>query len=212
VTTHVLFVTDMSGSMHDLAEDVRGGFNTYLADLRKDVEANGTDYRMSVTVFDTRFMPLCVAAELADVPDFTQANYAPTGMTALLDAVGRTVGEFDTATTLGDDDRVLLVIQTDGGENSSREWTWEKIRTLLDERERTGKWSIVYLGQGVTAWEQGSRFGASTQVVGVAGTSKGTASSYSGLSMATVVYAETGVARDVGAAVAAATVGLGEDD
>jgi hypothetical protein len=200
-TTHVLFVTDMSGSMGDRATDVRGGFNAYVDNLRLAKADKGGRCRLTLNLFDTEFIPLCTDVRLAAVPELTERNYRPRGMTALLDAVGRTVVEFD-ATTLGADDRVLLVIQTDGAENSSRKFTWDRIRELLAEREATGQWSIVYLGQGVDAWTQGHQFGASTQVVGVAATAVGTQSSYSGLAAATTDYAETGRPRDVGATVA----------
>lgn len=201
--THVLFVTDMSGSMANLADDVRGGFNTYVADLVAAKERGEGRYRLSVTLFDTEFIPYCTNARLADVPAMDSKNYRPRGGTALLDAVGITVTRFESAVTLADDDRVLLVIQTDGQENASSEYTWDSVRALLEEREKTGKWSIVYLGQGIAAWAQGNRFGASTQTVNTAASGRGTRSSYSGLSAATVDYAAGADARDVSKTVAA---------
>jgi hypothetical protein len=210
-TTHVLFVTDMSGSMSQLANDVRGGFNTYLSDLRKAKAEHGTRYRLTVTLFEAEFISLCVGAKLADTPDLTTVNYAPRGGTALLDAVGKTVLEFESKVTLADADRALLVIQTDGEENSSREFKWESIRDLLEAREKTGKWTIVYLGQGVNAWSQGQRFGASTQTVDAGYSSSGTRSSYSGLAGATRSLAETGDGKGLGAMVAA-TPGITDDE
>jgi uncharacterized protein YegL len=207
--THVLFVTDMSGSMAGLAADVRGGFNSYVEELKRQKAANGTRYRLSVTVFDTFMLPLCVNAKLSEVPALTSDNYTPRGMTALLDAVGKTVAGFDAA--LGEEDRVLLVIQTDGAENSSREWTWKAIQDLLAEKEATGRWSIVYLGQGRDAWAQGHRFGDSTQTVNTGHSRGATRSTYTGLAAATVDYAAGGAARDVGVAVAA-TPGIDDDN
>jgi len=193
-TTYVLVVTDMSGSMAGLETEIRSGFNNYIADLRKDKEANGTRYRVSLTVFDTKFEPLCTAARLSEVPVLTEENYAPRGMTALLDAVGKTVVEFgEKVKDLTPEDRVLLVIQTDGAENSSQEFDWETIKALLEAKEKTGQWAIVYLGQGVNAWGQGQRFGQGVQIVNSSNTKGSTSAHYSGLTMSTRDYANAKV-------------------
>jgi uncharacterized protein YegL len=182
--THVLLIVDMSGSMAGLAEDVRGGFNTYIADLAKD---DGR-YRITATVFDTAFDPLCVASKLRDVPKLTNVNYAPRGMTALLDAVGKTVTDFEATTTLAEDERVLVVVQTDGHENSSREFRRDQIAELIKTREATGRWTFIYLGAGVDAWGQGEALGFVNNV-NTANSAAGTRNSYSGVTSASVAYA-----------------------
>lgn len=176
-TTHVLMVTDMSGSMGPLVEDVRGGFNSYVAELRKDDAAK---YRLTVTLFDTEFIPLCVSAKLKDVPELTRDNYRARGMTALIDAVGKTVAEFDAKTpTLADGDRVLVVVQTDGQENASREFRTEQVAELIKAREATGKWSFVFLGAGPDAWAQASGMGfAAAQTVQTQHSSAGYSGTY----------------------------------
>jgi hypothetical protein len=181
--THVLLVVDMSGSMAGLEEDVRGGFNTYLDDLAKD----GGRYRITATVFDTRFIPLCVAAKLKDAPRLDSVNYAPAGMTALLDAVGKTVTEFEASTTLAEGERVLVVVQTDGHENSSREYRSDQIAEMIRTREATGTWAFIYLGAGVDAWGQGQALGFVNNI-NTANSAAGTRSSYSGITAASGAY------------------------
>lgn len=207
-TTHVLMITDMSGSMGALAQDVRGGFNTYVTDLAKEPG----DYRLTACLFDTEFISLCTDARLADVPRLTDANYAPRGMTALLDAVGKTVREFQSRATLVEGDRVLVVIQTDGEENSSREYDWVAIQTLIKDREATGRWSFVYLGAGADTWAQASRMGvASANYVNTVKTSHGTASTYSGLTVGTVAFAAGASGADVSRTVRATPGATGDD-
>jgi uncharacterized protein YegL len=186
-TTHVLMVVDMSGSMQPLAADVRGGFNTYIADLRKDEDRR---YRVTATLFDTQFDSLCVATKLKDVPNLTGINYRPRGMTALIDAVGKTIAEFDARVpALGDEDRVLVVVQTDGHENASQEFTRERIAATIKEREGAGKWSFVFIGAGPDTWAQAAGMGfAAASTVSVAATSAGTSATYSGLASATRSY------------------------
>ena len=187
--TYVLAVTDRSGSMYSLVDDVRGGFNTHLADLKKASAEKGLEFRMSVTIFDTEFTKLAVAAKLEDVPELTTKNYFARGGTALLDAVGRTVTDFEATVKLRKKDKVILFIQTDGAENSSREFSWEGIKNMLEEKEKTGQWSINYVGQGVDSWDQADRFGSGTHAIYAAASAGDTQSSYRGRTMSTIAYA-----------------------
>jgi hypothetical protein len=203
--THVLLIVDMSGSMGPLARDVRGGFTTYVDELRADTDR---DYRLSVTLFDTAFIPLCTAASLRDVPELTEANYRPRGMTALLDAVGKTIAEFESATKLADDDRVLVVVQTDGHENSSREFRADQIANLIREREATGRWSFVFLGAGPDTWRQADAMGfRGASTVAMDSSAAATRGSYSGLATATRSYSRGGSADESAATRATAAGG-----
>jgi uncharacterized protein YegL len=203
-TTHVLMLADMSGSMAGLAEDVRGGFNTYVADL---AEQPG-DYRLTVTLFDTEFIPLCTDAALTNVPKLTGTNYSPRGATALLDALGKTVGEFETRVELADGDRVMVVVQTDGLENSSREWRFEAVQKLIKEREASGRWSFIYLGAGADTWSQAERMGfGANNYVNTSATGQGTASTYAGLVTATRAYS-SGASGAEASGIIAATPGV----
>lgn len=186
-TTHVLMCVDMSGSMATLAADVRGGFNTYVADLGRD----SATYSITATLFDTELIRLTQAAAPADVPKLDRTNYAPRGMTALLDAVGHTISDFDAAhPSLPGGDRVLLVIQTDGQENSSREFNFESIKRLITEREASGRWTVVYLGAGADTWNQAARMGVGrSNYVNTDASGVGTRSSYSGLTRGTTAFA-----------------------
>lgn len=177
-TTHVLVATDRSGSMGHLADDVRGGYNTYVQSLQDDDEGR---YRITSVTFSDDYESLCVAAKPKDVPRLDAGNYSPGGMTALLDAIGKVIVDFERETPkLGDDDRVLLVVQTDGQENSSREYTQGVIAQMIKDREATGKWSSVFMGAGVDTWKQGAGMGFGRSV-SYANSAKGTSEAYSGL-------------------------------
>jgi hypothetical protein len=190
-TTHVLMIVDKSGSMQHLATDVRGGFNAYIADLRKDEDRR---YRVTATLFHTQFEPLCTAAKLKDVPALDEVTYRPGGGTALLDAVALTVAGFEARVPeLADDDRVLVVVQTDGEENSSKEHRGEAgrefIADLIKTRETGGKWSFVFVGAGPDTWTQAAGMGfAAASTVSVAATSAGTHDTYTGLAKGTRAY------------------------
>lgn len=197
--THTLMVVDMSGSMANLAEDVRGGFNTYLDQLAQRTEHR---YRVTTTVFDTEFVSLCVAAKLKDAPRLDRQNYMPRGGTALLDAVGKTITEFEACTTLGEEERVVLVVQTDGHENSSSEFTSSVVSRMIDLREATGKWFCVYLGAGPAAWGQGQTMGFRSNYSSAA-TPGGMQSRYKGAQSMTVAVAQGATHAEADIAVAA---------
>ncbi|WBB94236.1 vWA domain-containing protein [Verrucosispora sp. WMMC514] len=203
--TFVLLITDESGSMYGLADDVRGGFNAYVEGLRADTER---DYRLTVALFNHTYRLLCNAASLTDVPALDRVNYRPGGNTALLDAVGKTVADFEQATVLADDARVLVVVQTDGAENASREYTRDGIAALIREREATARWSFVFLGAGPDTWRQarGMGFDAATTVA-MASTGDATQSSYAGLATATRSYSRGGSGADTAATIATSTGG-----
>lgn len=185
-TTHVLFVTDKSGSMDLLAADVRGGFNSYVDTLRQD----GNAYRLSVTLFDTEHTELCADAPIGEVPQMDARNYVPFGSTALLDAVGNTITRFRAAhPSLPEGDRALLVIQTDGQENSSREYSYEGVSALIQAWE-AGGWTVLYFGAGAEAWDEGARLGVSAHsILRTSRTGKSTSSGYAGLASASMAYA-----------------------
>lgn len=200
--THVLLATDSSGSMAPLANDVRGGFNTYIQGLRDTADGR---YRITARLFDTTVTELCTAAKPRAVPELDAQNYVPGGGTALLDAVGELIVGFERATTLGEGERVLLVVQTDGEENSSREYKLDTIRHMITEREAGGRWACLFLGAGRNAWRQADGMGfRDGQTIRVGDDSQGTARSYSGLRGATRSYAAGASAKDVSGIVAAA--------
>lgn len=200
-TTHVLMIVDMSGSMQGLANDVRGGFNGYVTTLKADAEMT---YRLTVTLFDTEFIPLAVDAALADVPELTRENYYPRGMTALNDAIGKTLAEFDAKHgKVKKTERVLVVIQTDGQENSSREFTTDAVKALIAEKDKSDRWAFIFLGAGPEAFESGHAYGLGASTIATNQTGAGTRSTYSGLGAASVAYS--------GGASAAATFSVLED-
>ena len=91
-------------------------------------------------------------------------NYLPRGNTPLYDAIGHIIGRVEEEDT-GKDDKVVIVVQTDGLENASRTHNQHSIRELRDQKEADG-WEFVFLGTGPQAWAAGSALGfRSSQVV-----------------------------------------------
>jgi hypothetical protein len=147
-------ILDKSGSMASKTNDVIEGFNAYIAGLGKEDQVN---YLFSLTLFDTQLAYRHVAARLPEVKRLDSKSYRPGGNTALNDAIGITVRKVEADQPKVD--KVVTVIMTDGEENSSREWTHDAVRGLIEQKENEGRWTFVFLGAGLDAWHQGRSYG-----------------------------------------------------
>lgn len=75
------------GSMDAIKNDAIGGFNSFLAEQKKiDRKANVT-----FVLFDDRYQLVHDGKDINEVEKLDDNTYQPSGTTALLDAVGRTV-------------------------------------------------------------------------------------------------------------------------
>jgi hypothetical protein len=141
--THIAVLLDRSGSMQAIKADTEGGFDAFMAEQRK------SPGRCDVTLaqFDTEYEEVYVCKPLASVPPLT---LTPRGATALLDGIGRlinTTGERLAA--MAEADRpgaVIMVIMTDGLENSSREFDLGSVKKMITDQTGTYDWTFVYLG------------------------------------------------------------------
>jgi len=141
---HVAFVLDQSGSMAHLAEAVVAGFDEFVQELRAD----DGETLFSLTTFDTRFEHVHVAVPLRDIPSLADTGYRPGGMTALFDAVAHTVLATDRrlAESGRADEKVMVVVMTDGLENSSTDYTTRTLADLIETYDARPNWTFVYLG------------------------------------------------------------------
>jgi uncharacterized protein YegL len=147
-------ILDKSGSMAGKLKDVIEGFNAYVTGLGKEKKV---DYLFSLTLFDTQVAHRDVAIPLAKVKKLDVKSYQPGGNTALNDAIGITVRKIDADQPKVD--KVVTVVMTDGEENSSREWTLDAVKGLIEQKEKEGAWTFVFLGAGLDAWHQGRSYG-----------------------------------------------------
>lgn len=150
---HLVAILDRSGSMANLTEEMRNGFNTLKA---KQLQEEGNTYLTLVT-FDNKYERLYTGVNIKLVPDLTADDYFARGSTALLDAVGETIEEVGRLKNLPK--KVLVVIATDGYENASTRYSKEYIKGLISDREnrKDNPWSFIFMGAGVDAF--GDQFG-----------------------------------------------------
>ena len=154
--THLYFLLDRSGSMHSIRKETIGGYNAFMDEQR---EQEG-DCRVTLAQFDNEYEVVYSGLPIADVPGLV---LEPRGATALLDAIGRLVGDAGARlAALPEDQRpgtVIVGIMTDGHENASCEWTHPAIKALVEHQTKTYSWEFLYMGADQDAVEVGTGLG-----------------------------------------------------
>lgn len=154
----VAIVLDRSGSMNPFRDDVIGGFNA----LVEEQKALPGEARLLLAQFDSEFEILFDAVPIADVPLLTRATFVPRSGTALLDALGRTIDDLaariDALPEAARPHRVLVVVFTDGEENSSRRYTAAVVKERIDICRQCG-WEFLFVGSAAAAVDESIGWG-----------------------------------------------------
>ena len=180
----IIMLIDRSGSMNNKKEEVDGGFIGFVDEQK----ASNPKAKLTLTQFDTEIEELYKSAVLSKV----EYKCHPRGMTALIDALGRTITDAHTRFKKRKKyPNVILVVITDGFENASREFTKKAVKTLLTQMKEEFNWDDLFIGAQFNnfsdaedigyditttanatnlrgAFHQTSTYTSDTQVVGVA--------------------------------------------
>lgn len=164
---HITFVIDKSGSMYSKVADVIGGFNSFIQE-QKDVKEGETE--VSIYTFNDKVQKTVVNTNIDDISLLTEETYIPGGNTALNDALGTAINETGAyLASLNEEDRpskVIIVVMTDGAENSSKEFTRDKVKEMIKHQEEKYSWTFVYIGNDMTDDRQAQSYGISNSAYG----------------------------------------------
>lgn len=162
--TQMVFILDMSGSMHRLTNDTIGGFNTMIEQQKKEPG----EARVTTVLFDNRYILLHDGLDINEVPKMTTDDYAPLGMTAMLDAVGKTINSVgQQLAELPEEERpekVMVTIVTDGAENASQEYTWENVKKMITHQREKYSWIFTFLGANIDTMEVSGNLGIDSRL------------------------------------------------
>lgn len=157
--TELVFILDHSGSMSGLEKDTIGGFNSMLEKQRREPG----EAVVSTILFDNRIEVIHDRVPLADVPDLTDRDYFVRGCTALLDAVGGAIHHIGNvhryARKKDVPEKTLFIITTDGMENASRYYTYDKVSHMIRRQKKRYGWEFLFLGANIDAAAEAERFG-----------------------------------------------------
>ena len=157
--TELVFILDRSGSMSGLERDTIGGFNAMIAQQKRE---DGECF-VSTVLFDSESEVLHDRIKLADVPAMTDRDYTVRGCTALLDAIGgaiRHIGNIHKYARPEDvPAKTMFVITTDGMENASRRYNYDKVRQMIQRQKEKYGWEFLFLGANMDAVTEAGKMG-----------------------------------------------------
>lgn len=149
--TEIIVVLDRSGSMESIRKGTIEGFNTFLKEQKN---AAGEAF-MTLVQFDDQYQIDYKGVNVKHLEGLNTNNYVPRGSTALHDAIGKTINEYN---SLGRN--VVFVIITDGLENASKEFNRHSVKAMIEQRTNQG-WKFVYMGANQDAVLVGESMGVS---------------------------------------------------
>ncbi|NLJ96401.1 MAG: VWA domain-containing protein [Clostridiales bacterium] len=155
--TEIIFLLDRSGSMSGLEFDTIGGFNSFI---KKQCSLGKT--HLTTVLFDNKYEILHNGVDASTVI-LTEKEYFTRGSTALLDAIGKAIidvgyriSHLDEANQPG---KVIFVITTDGLENSSTEFTYDKVHQLINRQEELYGWDFIFMGANIDVAKESQKLG-----------------------------------------------------
>lgn len=181
--TELVFIIDRSGSMTGKEDDTINGFN---ATLRQQQTVEGKAY-VTTVLFDDQYELLHNRVDIQKVSSMTNKDYTPRGMTALLDAIGKTIHNTREAQrNAKEEDRAekaIFFIITDGHENASQHYTVEMIQERIRHQREKHGWEFIFFGAGMDAIAEAAKLGiGADRACKYRADSEGTSSVYTSIS------------------------------
>ena len=145
--TEITMIMDASGSMGgDRQLSALNGYNEFIQEQKK-VPGECT---VSLVFFNSDTYTSYLSKDIREIGDLTTREYVCDGMTALNDAIGKTINQLGTKLeALDENDRpgkVIICTITDGEENSSKEFTLAKVKEMMDHQTEKYGWQFVLMG------------------------------------------------------------------
>ena len=157
--TELVFILDRSGSMAGLEGDTIGGFNAMMEKQKREPG----ETLVSTVLFDQDTQVIHDRVPLEELGPLTEEEYYVRGSTALLDAVGgaiRHIGNVHKYAREEDvPEKTLFIITTDGMENASRHYDYDRVKAMIRRQQERYGWEFLFLGANIDAAREAGRFG-----------------------------------------------------
>lgn len=157
--TELVFILDRSGSMAGLEGDTIGGFNAMMEKQKREPG----ETLVSTVLFDQDTQVIHDRVPLEKLGPLTEEEYDVRGSTALLDAVGgaiRHIGNVHKYAREEDvPEKTLFIITTDGMENASRHYDYDRVKDMIRRQQERYGWEFLFLGANIDAAQEAGRFG-----------------------------------------------------
>ena len=188
----IVVILDRSGSMQTIVDDAIGGFNQFIEEQKK-VEGEAT---VTLIQFDDRYETVFDNIPLNEVPKLNRETFVPRGMTALNDAIGRTISTVSARHTCPEcrkNTKTIYAILTDGGENCSREYATDRVNSMISHARDEHGCEFIFLAANQDAFATGSLYGFKTaDTFNFTADAEGTQVAYRNMSVRTTSYRTNG--------------------
>lgn len=155
--TELVIIIDKSGSMQPLTEDVIGGFNSLVEEQKKEGETIVT-----TIFFNDSIKFIHERTDIKEVKPLDKRTYCASGCTALLDAIGDGIAFIKSkhASTREENlpKNTIFSIMTDGLENASREYSYKKIKGMIEFQKKCG-WDFIFQAANIDTEYEANRLG-----------------------------------------------------
>lgn len=156
----ITIIMDRSGSMISCAQEAENGLNRLI----EEQKAQPGDCNFTFIQFDDQYEVVCDGIPIKDAP---KIELMPRGMTALNDAVGKTINTIGARlSAMPEDERpglVMVVIVTDGHENASHEFNTAAVKALITQQQDKYNWQFTFLGANQDAFDTAANYNISVQ-------------------------------------------------
>ena len=155
--TELVIIIDKSGSMHGLEKDVVGGFNALIEEQRKEGET-----KVTTIFFNDKVNIVHEGVNVKEIKPLNGRNYQPSGCTALLDAIGDAISLIKAKHSKLKEDELpehtIFSIMTDGLENASREYSYKRIKDMIELQKKCG-WDFIFQAANIDTEYEADRLG-----------------------------------------------------
>lgn len=167
---HIVCIIDNSGSMSSASRDVIKSFNTFTSDQT----AERGEALLTLVTFNSYNKIVHDRVDFKDVGELTRSDYSCGGMTAMYDAIGETLNRIK-------DDKVYVIIQTDGRENDSNDFNSRQVTDMINAKKSLG-WEFLFMGADIDVRAAADKIGLANDAVEFNKNSKGIEVAYSTMS------------------------------
>lgn len=152
-TSYIYYLLDKSGSMSSRKSQVLSGMNEFIQDQK-----NLGSCVVSFYTFNNSLQTIFENKPIGEVEEIQSEEYVPCCSTALYDAMGAVLQKMEIPPDT--QDKYILIVLTDGEENSSQHFTSTQLQSLIGDK-KCDQLQIIYMGSNQDAILNGAVMGAS---------------------------------------------------
>lgn len=159
--TDITIVLDRSGSMESIKSATIEGFNSFLKDQKED----DLKSLVSFVQFDDEYETVYKGKNIKDTQYLNLDSFHPRGLTALLDAIGKTIKStkkrIKQLPKKKQPENIIIAIITDGLENASKNYSRTDIFNKIKKREEKDGWKFIFIAANQDAIHEAQKIGIS---------------------------------------------------